>query len=280
MRLDGRESSNVEDQRSSGGGRRAGIGLGGAAVVVVVGLLLGKSPLEILSFLASAGGGTSTAPAQVAPDDDRSAQFVSRVLADTEDTWGELFRAQGKAYAQPKLVLFRGGVDSACGFAEAAVGPFYCPGDHKVYLDLSFFDELHARFGAPGDFAQAYVVAHEIGHHVQKLLGASDRVDAARARGSARDQNAASVLLELQADCYAGVWGGSAQRRGVLEAGDVEEALRAAQSIGDDTLQQQAGRSVRPDAFTHGTSAQRQKWLKAGLSNGSIAACDTFAAGP
>ncbi len=210
---------------------------------------------------------------------DELKDFVSVVLADTEDTWGEIFRQGKQRYQEPKLVLFSGSVRSACGFAEAAMGPFYCPGDHKVYIDLSFYDELRSRFGAPGDFAQAYVIAHEIGHHVQKLLGISDQVEEAkRGRGKA-GANQLSVRLELQADCFAGVWANRAdQARGILEAGDAEEALKAASAIGDDRLQKQARGYVTPDSFTHGSSAQRVAWFRRGLEKGDVNVCDTFAA--
>ncbi len=210
---------------------------------------------------------------------DELKDFVSVVLADTEDTWGEIFRQGNQRYQEPKLVLFSGNVRSACGFAEAAMGPFYCPGDHKVYIDLSFYDELRSRFGAPGDFAQAYVIAHEIGHHVQKLLGISDQVmEAKRGRGKA-GANQLSVRLELQADCFAGVWANRAdQARGILQAGDAEEALKAASAIGDDRLQKQARGYVTPDSFTHGSSAQRVAWFRRGLEKGDVNVCDTFAA--
>jgi hypothetical protein len=205
--------------------------------------------------------------------------LVSVVLADTEDTWHALFGKVGRSYREPTLVLFSGAVESACGSAEAAMGPFYCPGDQKVYLDLTFFDELHDRFGAPGDFAQAYVIAHEVGHHVQNLLGIAKQVQAARQQAGEREANALSVMMELQADCFAGVWGYHADKsRGLLEAGDIEEGLNAAAAIGDDRLQRQARGYVVPESFTHGSSAQRVRWFRQGLSSGDPNSCNTFAA--
>ena len=286
---DMRESENVEDDRASSGGGGGfgggglGLGLGGIALVAVVGLLLGKNPLEILGMVMQA---SHNAPVQTAPhgparptgetDNDRSKSMVTHVLGDTEDTWSQLFKQAGRAYQSPKLVLFRQGIHSGCGQATSAVGPFYCPADAKVYLDLGFFDELRRRFGAPGDFAAAYVVAHEVGHHVQNLLGVSDKVSRAQAGKSERVSNALSVKLELQADCLAGVWGHYAQQRGLLERGDLEQALTAAHAIGDDTLQRRQGGQVQPEGFTHGTSAQRVEWLRRGYESGDPAACDTF----
>jgi predicted metalloprotease len=226
-------------------------------------------------------GGTyrDSAPAPAPPEDDERAAFVSTVLADTEDTWHPLFEQMGASYREPTLVLFSDAVDSACGFAQAAMGPFYCPGDQKVYLDIGFFDELHERFGAPGDFAQAYVIAHEVGHHVQNLLGIASEVQAARQQADEREGNALSVMMELQADCFAGVWGHHADRtRHLLEQGDVEEGLNAAAAIGDDRLQREAGGRVVPDAFTHGSSEQRMHWFEQGLKSGDPNACDTFEA--
>ncbi|GAA5785209.1 KPN_02809 family neutral zinc metallopeptidase [Chitiniphilus shinanonensis] len=274
-----RESRNVEDRRGMGGGGGVKLGLGGIAVVVVVGLLMGKNPAEILGMLSQV---QQTAPAtatqQAAPAaDDQGRQFVARVLGDTEDTWTTLFAENGGQYQQPRLVLFRGAVNSACGQASSAVGPFYCPGDRQVYLDLGFFDELNQRYRAGGDFAAAYVIAHEVGHHVQNLLGVSDKVHAARQRLDEVGGNALSVKQELQADCLAGVWGHYAQQRGLLEQGDLEEALTAAHAIGDDTLQRNAGRQVVPDSFTHGTSEQRMTWFRRGFDSGRIQSCDTFA---
>lgn len=212
------------------------------------------------------------------PANDPNADFVAAVLGDTEDTWSQLFQAQGGQYARPKLVLFRDAAQSACGFASAAVGPFYCPGDRQVYLDLSFFQELSQRFGAPGDFARAYVIAHEIGHHVQNLTGLSAKVQAQRRQLPEAQANALSVLVELQADCLAGVWGHYAQRRGVLEPGDIDAAMKAASAIGDDRLQRQARGYVTPDSFTHGTSEQRMRWFSRGLKTGDVKECNTFVA--
>ncbi|XZG71769.1 KPN_02809 family neutral zinc metallopeptidase [Chitinibacteraceae bacterium HSL-7] len=279
-----RQSRNIDDRRMSGAPRGGGmkLGLGGIAIVMVVGLLLGKNPIELLGMVAGmqGGGAAISAPAQPgATDTDQNREFVSRVLGDTEETWGRLFEAQGSRYVQPTLVLFRGAVASACGNASSAVGPFYCPADQKVYLDLGFFDEMDKSLGARGDFAAAYVVAHEVGHHVQNLLGVSEKVHAARGRMSEKEGNQLSVRQELQADCLAGVWGHYAAQRGLLEQGDLEEAMNAAHAIGDDTLQRNAGRNVVPDAFTHGTSEQRMRWFRAGFESGAIKACDTFAAG-
>ena len=286
MRWEGnRESSNVEDMRSGGGG---GFGLGGGtisigAIVIALigGAVLGVNPLTLLSIMTGGGGAqvTQQGPAQAPPANDREAAFVSTVLADTEDVWTDLFRQGGATYQDPKLVLFRGAVRTACGAGQAAMGPFYCPADQKVYIDLSFYDTLKSQLGAPGDFAQAYVIAHEVGHHVQQELGITQQVDQARARGSQAQGNALSVRLELQADCFAGVWAHHAQKaRNILEQGDIEEAMNAAQKIGDDALQQAAGRAVVPESFTHGTSAQRQHWFSTGLQTGSVKACDTFSA--
>ena len=279
-----RRSDNVLDARGSG--RRMGIGgkglsLGGIAVVVVVGLLMGQDPLQILGQLAGqATQSQSTGPAQGAapPANDQQSEFVRAVLGDTEDTWREIFQDGQRQYQDPTLVLFRGGVDSACGFASSAVGPFYCPGDRRVYIDLAFFRELEQRFGAAGDFAQAYVIAHEVGHHVQTLLGVSAKVNAARQRGEKMEgDNGLLVRQELQADCLAGIWAHHAQRRlDWLEPGDLEEALNAANAIGDDRLQKQSRGQVVPDSFTHGTSAQRVRWFKLGFEQGQLSRCDTF----
>jgi hypothetical protein len=286
MRWEGnRESSNVEDMRSGGGG---GFGIGGGAIgigtiviALIGGAVLGVNPLTLLSMMTGGGGAPATqqAPAQAPPANDQEAKFVSTVLADTEDVWTDLFKQGGATYHDPKLVLFRGAVRTACGAGQAAMGPFYCPADQKVYIDLSFYDTLKSRLGAPGDFAQAYVIAHEVGHHVQHELGITDQVDRARSRASQVQANALSVRVELQADCFAGVWANHAQKaRSILEQGDIEEAMNAAQKIGDDALQQSAGRAVVPDSFTHGTSAQRQKWFSTGLQAGTVKACDTFSA--
>jgi hypothetical protein len=234
--------------------------------------------VDVLSlFLGGAGGGTAQPTRQLSEQEQQMADFVSVVLADTEDTWHGIFRQQGKAYREPTLVLFTGRVNSACGMASAAVGPFYCPGDQQLYIDLSFFHDLKVRHGAPGDFAQAYVIAHEVGHHVQTLLGISQQVQSI-GRGKSKEQvNALSVRQELQADCFAGLWAHAANiDRELLDPGDLEEALNAATAIGDDRLQREAGRQVVPDSFTHGTSMQRVKWFKAGFESGDIAACDTF----
>jgi len=279
-----RESNNVEDDRnnSSGGGGFGGlrVGIGGVVLVVVVGLLLGKSPMQILSMVTQLAGNQQivTHHQPAATDNDQSKRMVAHVLGDTEDTWHKLFLEDDQVYQPPKLVLFRNAVNSGCGHTSSAVGPFYCPADQRVYLDLGFFDELRHRFGAPGDFAAAYVVAHEVGHHVQNLLGISAAVDKRERQTSQAGKNALSVKLELQADCFAGVWGHYAQQRGLLDAGDLESALTAANAIGDDTLQRNAGRSVTPDSFTHGTSAQRMYWLRRGFEHGQIKDCDTFSA--
>lgn len=275
-----RESSNVEDRRGIGGGGIAiGGGLGTLAIVVLA-LIFGVDPSRLLN-----GGGPSDNPTQPARtggapagQDDQMTRFVKRVLASTEDVWGDVFRQNGQSYRDPHLVLFTEQVQSACGNASAAVGPFYCPGDERVYIDLSFYDELRSRFGAPGDFAQAYVIAHEVGHHVQNLLGTSDKVSALQRRAGEVQSNQLSVRLELQADCYAGVWGHFAQQRGQLEQGDIEEALRAASAIGDDRLQRESQGYVVPDSFTHGTSEQRVRWFKQGFDSGDLRRCDTFGA--
>jgi len=226
-----------------------------------------------------AGGSETVEPYQPAPEEERLADFVRVVLGDTEDTWTALFQGSGGTYEVPTLVLFSGAVPSACGYADAAVGPFYCPGDRKLYIDLSFYQEMQTRFGAPGDFAQAYVIAHEVGHHVQNLIGVADEVNAARRGAGAAEANALSVRQELQADCFAGVWAYHAQRaRNVLEQGDLEEALNAAAAIGDDRLQRQSQGYVVPETFTHGTSEQRVRWFREGFRTGDTARCDTFRA--
>ncbi len=274
----GRRSDNVEDRRGIRLTRGVAGGGLGTLVLVLVALYLGVDPGTIMEVIPT-GGETSveqsSAPRPAA--ENTLADFVSVVLADTEDTWGAIFRAGGRTYQAPALVLFTDAVDSACGMAGAATGPFYCPRDRKVYLDLSFFGDLDRRFGAPGDFAQAYVIAHEVGHHVQNLLGIEGKVREARGRSDKREANRLSVLLELQADCLAGVWGNHAeQARGLLEPGDLEEALRAATAIGDDRLQRQSGGRVVPDSFTHGTSEQRMRWFRRGFESGALARCDTF----
>lgn len=289
MRWEGqRQSDNVEDARGAGGGgglRLGGgsLGLGTIAVALIAGWLLGVNPLTLLSMLSGGGPVEQSEPAPArapaAAGNDPSLQFVSVVLADTEDIWGEVFRENGRTYQEPKLVVYRGSYPTACGRGSAAMGPFYCPGDQKVYLDLNFFDTMRQQLGAPGDFAQAYVVAHEVGHHVQNLLGVTAKVDGMRGQLSERRMNALSVKVELQADCFAGVWAQrSQQSKQWLEQGDLEEALNAASQIGDDRLQQQAGRTVQPDAFTHGTSAQRVAWFRKGAESGSVKSCDTFSA--
>jgi predicted metalloprotease len=284
MRWEGnRQSSNVEDLRSGGGG--GGIGIGGGAigigtivVALIGGAVLGINPLTLLGILTGGEGAapqTQNAPAP--PANDKLAQFVSTVLADTEDVWKQQFSQGGANYVEPKLVLFRGAVRTACGAGQAAMGPFYCPADQKVYIDLSFYETLKSRMGAPGDFAQAYVIAHEVGHHVQHQLGITEQVERARASGNRAQANDMSVRLELQADCFAGLWGHHAQnQRQLLEQGDVEEAMNAAAKIGDDALQQAAGRAVVPDNFTHGSSEQRQRWFMTGLKTGTVKSCDTF----
>ena len=275
-----RRSDNVVDARGRSGGIGGGrLSLAGVAIVVVIGLLSGQDPLQILGQLADQ---SAPAPTQrtSAPGngDDPQVAFVQSILGDTEDTWRALFQQSGQQYRDPTLVLFRGGVNSACGFANSAVGPFYCPGDQQVYLDLQFFDEMASRFSVAGDFAQAYVIAHEVGHHVQTLLGVSQQMQTARQRGARMEgDNGLLVRQELQADCFAGVWANHAQQRhDWLEAGDLEEALNAANAIGDDRLQQQSQGRVVPDAFTHGTSAQRVKWFRIGFDSGDPTRCDTF----
>jgi uncharacterized protein len=281
MRLENEtESRNVEDRRGMRlpGRRGAGLGCVGLLVVLGISLATGIDPRRLLGLVGAVQEMATSAPApQAGPPaaDDPETRFVRKVLKTTETAWGGVFARSGKRYEEPALVLFDGQVRSACGFTSAAVGPFYCPGDRKVYLDLSFFRELNRRFGAPGDFAQAYVVAHEIGHHVQNLLGVSDRVEALQRRTRSEQQaNAYSVRLELQADCFAGVWGHSQQQ--ILDPGDVEEGLRAAAAIGDDVLQRRAEGHVAPETWTHGSSEMRVRWLRRGLETGDPAACDTF----
>ena len=283
-----RQSSNVEDRRSGGGfGGRGlrigggGIGLGTIAVALVGGWLLGINPLTLLGMLAGDPMTTQQqqAPAQGPPADDPMAQFVSVVLADTEDVWHGVFSQRGGQYREPTLVLFRGTTTTACGVGQAAMGPFYCPADQKVYIDLDFYETLRSRLGAPGDFAQAYVIAHEVGHHVQNLLGVSEKVQQARSRMSEAQGNELSVRTELQADCLAGVWANHAERaRSILEQGDIEEAMNAAGQIGDDALQRRTQGQVVPDSFTHGTSRQRVTWFRRGIETGDIQQCDTFKA--
>ena len=277
MRLgDQRSSGNVEDRRGLGmvGG---GLGVGGV-VVALIAYFLGFDPgtaIDVAQQVSSPAADQRSVP-KGTPSDERG-QFVSRVLGSTEDVWGRLFAQSKSEYRAPTLVLYDGAVRSACGLGQAAMGPFYCPNDEKLYVDLSFYRDLQSRFNAPGDFAQAYVIAHEVGHHVQNLLGTSDKVDQAqrRARGEAQ-ANDLSVRLELQADCYAGVWGFYAKQRDILDPGDLEEALRAASAIGDDRLQREAGGAVMPDSFTHGSSEQRMRWFRAGFDSGDLRRCDTF----
>ncbi len=265
-------------------GRGAAVGgLGGVGflVVVVLYMLLGGDPAQLVEQMPTQGmPSASTSAGPPPPGQDELADFVSVVLADTEDTWNPIFASIGRQYQEPKLVLFSGQVQSACGMAGAAMGPFYCPADHKLYIDLSFYEEMKRRFRAPGDFAQAYVIAHEVGHHVQNLLGINAEVQAMQQRASKTEANALSVRLELQADCLAGVWGYHTQRaRNMLEAGDLEEALNAASAIGDDTIQRRGGGRVVPDSFTHGSSEQRVKWFRIGFETGDVASCDTFRPG-
>jgi hypothetical protein len=274
----GRRSDNVVESRGGNGLRiGGGLGLGGIAVVVVVSLLLGQDPLQVLSQLAGSQQGAPASQERPAANDPQT-EFVRAILGDTEDTWGALLQAQGRQYQAPRLVLFNGAVQSGCGYASSAVGPFYCPSDRQVYLDLDFFRELEQRFGAAGDFARAYVIAHEVGHHVQNLLGVPQQVEAARSRGVPMEgATGLSVRQELQADCFAGVWAQHAQQRlDWMEPGDLEEALNAATAIGDDRLQQQGQGRVVPDSFTHGTSEQRVRWFKAGFESGEPGRCDTF----
>jgi uncharacterized protein len=275
----GRRSSNVQDRRGMGGaGMIGGGGIGMLLLVLIISFVSGRSPLELLQQVEQTAPAGNPGEAGAPPVDDRQAQMVSAVLADTEDTWRRIFRDNGATYEDPQLVLFDGQVRSACGLASAAVGPFYCPADRAVYLDMSFFRDLEQRFAAPGEFAQAYVIAHEVGHHVQTLLGVSSRVHAARSRASEAQANELSVRQELQADCYAGVWANHAARRDWLEDGDVESGLRAAAAIGDDRLQKQSQGYVVPESFTHGSSEQRQRWLRIGLQSGDVKQCDTFSA--
>ena len=289
-----RESDNVEDRRDDGGGGGGGgggfgfggrsIGIGTIAIALIGSYFLGVSPMTIINAMSGGGGGAMApvqqqSPAHAPPASDKQAKFVSVVLADTEDTWTELFRAQNAEYKKPKLVLFTGATGTGCGTGETASGPFYCPADQKVYIDLAFYRLMQQRFHVNSEFAQAYVIAHEVGHHVQHLLGIDEKVNAARQGGSEKQANAMSVKLELQADCFAGVWAFHANRsRQILEQGDVEGALAAATAIGDDTLQQQSQGRVVPDSFTHGTSAQRVRWFRKGVETGEFTGCDTFGA--
>jgi|RhiMetdeSRZDD1v2_1073273.scaffolds.fasta_scaffold65789_4 predicted metalloprotease len=274
---DQRESDNVEDRRNfSGKGLAVGGGVGGLVIVVIV-LLLGGDPEALLQQVAESPDVTSQSSRPASPAEEELKKFVSVVLADTEDVWHDRFRQMGRQYREPKLVLFRDQVQSACGVTGTAVGPFYCPADERVYIDLAFYQELRARFRAPGDFAQAYVIAHEVGHHVQKLLGISNQVSAMQARVSRGDANRLSVRLELQADFLAGLWAHYAQNKGIVEPGDLEEALRAASAIGDDRIQMRSQGYIVRDSFTHGTSGQRFHWFQKGFMTGDMAQSDTFA---
>lgn len=278
-----RESDNVEDRRSSGGlggfGGGRSIGIGTIVIALLGSYFFGISPSTILSLLSGGPAQVSQESAQRPPADDPVAKFVSVVLADTEDVWGQIFREQGGQYVQPKLVLFSGRTTTACGMGETAIGPFYCPGDQKVYLDLQFFQTMRERFHVTSDFAEAYVIAHEVGHHVQNLTGISEKVAQMQRGASESKANALSVRVELQADCFAGVWANHADKaRHILESGDIEGALKAASAIGDDTLQRQSQGQVVPDSFTHGTSEQRVRWFKRGIDNGDLNNCNTFAA--
>lgn len=283
MREDnGRESSNIEDRRGMRIGGKGIIGGGlGAVAMAVIALLLGVDPAVVLNGIVNlAPTEQQSQPVPFNQEEERLKKFISIVLADTEDTWGEIFRKSGGHYEQPKLVLFSDRVESACGFAQAAMGPFYCPGDHKLYLDMSFFKDLTNRHNAPGDFAQAYVIAHEVGHHIQNLLGIAGRVHQARQRGNQTQSNQLQVYMELQADCFAGVWANHADKsRQILEPGDVEEALAAASGVGDDRLQEQARGYIVPESFTHGSSEQRMRWFSIGIKTGDPKQCDTFKTG-
>jgi len=278
---DGRRSENVEDRRGGHVSRRIAGGGIGTLLLVLVAMYFGIDPSIILNQsqtpIPGADAPIRSEPYSASPEENRLAQFVSVVLADTEDTWKTIFHGMGQTYQAPKLVLFSESVESACGLASAAVGPFYCPMDQKVYIDLSFYSDLKQKFGAPGDFAQAYVIAHEVGHHVQNLLGIAEKVHSLRQRSSESESNRLSVMMELQADCLAGVWAHHADRsRQILEAGDIEEALNAASMIGDDRMQRHSRGYVTPDSFTHGSSAQRVRWFKRGLETGSMGQCNTF----
>jgi uncharacterized protein len=288
----GRRSQNIEDRRGysgargfplprgipmSRGVRRGGLGGIGLIVFVLIALFLGVDPSLLFQGDSVTEAPYTEAPGTQPPADDEAAQFVATVLGYTEDTWGALFEQMGRTYREPTLVLFSGQVASACGYAQAAMGPFYCPADEKVYIDLSFYRELRDRFGAPGDFAQAYVIAHEVGHHVQNLLGIAEQVQGVRQQVGETEANSLSVMMELQADCLAGIWAHHTERAAqILEQGDVQEGLDAAAAIGDDRLQRQTQGYVVPDAFTHGSSAQRVRWFREGLDSGDLQACDTF----
>jgi hypothetical protein len=284
MRLDDeRESENVEDRRGGGGGLpggAGGLGIGATVLALVASYFLGVNPATLLNLVSQVGPSVvQPVPAHKPPANDSMARFVSKVLADTEDTWTEIFQKNGKTYQKPKLVLFTGSTPTACGAGRTAMGPFYCPADRKVYIDLAFYRELEKKYHAPGQFAEAYVIAHEVGHHVQNLLGISGKVHAQEVKASKAQANALSVRLELQADCFAGVWGYRAEHVGHrLEPGEVEQALTAASAIGDDTLQKGAQGYAVPDSFTHGSSEQRVRWFKRGMETGDVKQCNTFKA--
>jgi predicted metalloprotease len=281
MRMDDyRESDNIEDRRGGGGVGVGGVGIGGVILALVISYFTGINPMTLLGIIEQTPIAHQQAPvAHKPPANDESARFVSKVLASTEDVWTDTFRQNGRQYEAPKLVLFTGATPTACGTGQTAMGPFYCPGDHKVYIDLAFYRELKERFHAPGEFAQAYVVAHEVGHHIQNLLGIADKVQHARQQSSKAEGNALSVRMELQADCLAGVWGKRTDTmKKVLEPGDLEAALTAATAIGDDRLQQQAQGRIVPESFTHGTSEQRVRWFRRGFESGDMNQCNTFKA--
>lgn len=281
MRMDDyRESDNIEDRRGGGGVGVGGVGIGGVILALAISYFTGINPMTLLGIIEQTPIAHQQAPAaHKPPANDESARFVSKVLASTEDVWTETFRQNGRQYEAPKLVLFTGATPTACGTGQTAMGPFYCPGDHKVYIDLAFYRELKERFHAPGEFAQAYVVAHEVGHHIQNLLGIADKVHQARQQAGKAEANALSVRMELQADCLAGVWGKRTDTmKKVLEPGDLEAALTAATAIGDDRLQQQAQGRIVPESFTHGTSEQRVRWFKRGFDSGDMNQCNTFKA--
>lgn len=273
-----RRSTNVEDYRSSPGGR-PGLKFGlGTIVVLVIGYFLGINPLTMLGIMNNMQGSAPTAtPAPDGAPTDQGSDLVRAVLGDTEDTWGAIFQASGSQYPPPTLALFRGSIQSACGFASSASGPFYCPGDRKVYIDLAFYDELAQQFQAPGDFAQAYVLAHEVGHHVQNVLGTLEKVQAAQQRLGEAERNQLQVRVELQADCYAGIWAYHAEKsRSILEPGDIDEGLKAASAVGDDTIQRRMQGHVVPESFTHGSAGERMRWFTRGYESGELASCDTF----
>jgi hypothetical protein len=275
MRWFGQGSGNIEDRRGMGGGGKLALGGGAAIIALIIGLLTGQDPTQLLEQVG--GGSASQEQVDTSTPTDEGGKFVANVLESTEIVWNKEFQSSGQDYKEPVLVLFTGQVQSACGSASSATGPFYCPADEKVYIDLSFYDDLKNRFGAAGDFAQAYVIAHEVGHHIQNLMGTSEKVQRMREQLSETEYNKLSVKLELQADFYAGVWAHHAQKmKGVIEEGDIEEALTAANAIGDDRLQKQAQGEIVPDAFTHGTSAQRMKWFKKGYDSGDVNDGDTF----